>query len=550
MYEYVADFETKTTEPTDVWLWGIDNLECSAFEYGVDIDGFMDYVSITTCKCYFHNLKFDGGFIVSWLFRNGYKHTEGKLKEKEFTTLISDMGQWYKIVVNFGRTRVTFLDSLKLIPLPVEDIPNAYGLPIKKLSIDYNKDRNKDYIVTSEEIQYVKHDVHVVAMALKINKTAGMKKITVASNALADFKDIQGDNYKHIFPELSIGVDKDCRLSYKGGWSYVNPVYSDKLIGEGCVYDVNSMYPAMMKYKMLPYGLPVYYDGEYIEDGVYPLYIQHFEADIKLKPGKYPSIQLKHSIYFNETEYITETNGVVTFCLTSVDFDLMLENYDVLQIKYLGGYKFHGATGLFASYVDKWYAKKESADREGNKGYKQVAKLYLNSLYGKEGANPIRRKKVPIWDEENNVVRYKITDPEESSGGYVPVASFITSYARDTIIRAANACGDRFVYADTDSLHIIGTDAPNIDIDSFRLGAFKLESIFIRAKFLRSKAYIEEVQTKDGTKLDKKLAGLPKNCRTNLTFKTLKRGQVFKGKLMPRTVKGGVILEEKDFKIR
>lgn len=550
LHEYVADFETKTTEPTEVWLWGVDNLECTSFEYGNDIDSFMDFISLANCKCYFHNLKFDGGFILSWLFRNGYSYTEGKLKDKEFTTLISDMGQWYKIVVNFGRSRVTFLDSLKLIPLPVESIPKAYGLPIKKLSIDYSKERNKDYIITSDEITYVKHDVHVVAMALKINKEAGMKKITVASNALADFKNMEQDNYKHIFPELSIGVDKDCRLSYKGGWTYVNPEYAGKMVGNGCVYDVNSMYPAMMKYKKLPYGLPVYYTGRYEDDEVYPLYIQNFEADIKIKPGKYPSLQLKHSIYFNETEYITETNGVVTFCLTSVDFTLMLENYDILYIKYLCGYKFHGAVGLFSAYVDKWYAKKEEADRNGNKGYKQVAKLYLNSLYGKEGSNPIRAKKIPIWNSQEQIVKYKRTEPEEATGGYVPVASFITSYARDTIIRAANNCGDRFVYADTDSLHIIGDEEPDIDIDEYRLGAFKLESRFKQAKFLRPKAYIEETLDGDELKLDKKLAGLPKNCRGLLTFETLKTGQVFKGKLMPRTVKGGVILEEKDFKIR
>lgn len=546
MIDYVADFETVKSEPTRVWLWGITNLKCSMFEYGEDIDSFMNFISLESCKCYFHNLKFDGGFILSWLFRNGFEWTEGKLHNKEFNTLIGDMGQWYKITVCFGRTKVTFLDSLKLIPLPVRNIPKAYGLPINKLEIEYDKDWENGYQITEKDIEYVKHDCQVVAMALDINKSAGMKKITVASNALADFKSIVGEKYDTVFPGLSIGVDKDCRLSYKGGWSYVNPKYAGMMVDEGAVYDVNSMYPSVMRNKILPYGLPIPFEGEYIQDDLYQLYIISVEVDIKIRPNRYPSIQIKHSIFFSETEYITESGGPITLHLTSVDFELLKENYEILSIRYLGGYKFKGTVGLFREYVDKWYDAKKQADIDGNKGYKQVAKLYLNSLYGKEGANPIKSQKIPYWDGDAQIVRYKIDKPQEGHGGYVPVASFITSWARDIIIRAANACGDRFLYADTDSLHIIGTEDPDIWIDPYELGAFKQESTFDRAKYLRSKCYIEE---KDG-KQDKKLAGLPQNCRDQLNFETLEIGSVFHGKLMPRTVSGGVILEEKDFKIR
>ena len=35
------------------------------------------------------------------------------------------------------------------------------------------------------------------------------------------------------------------------------------------------------------------------------------------------------------------------------------------------------------------------------------------------------------------------------------------------------ASGERIIYGDTDSLHIIGTEPVNIDIDDYRLGAFK-----------------------------------------------------------------------------
>lgn len=301
-----------------------------------------------------------------------------------------------------------------------------------------------------------------------------------------------------------------------------------------------------MKNKMLPYGDPVAYNGEYIKDDLYPLFIHCFKARIKIKRGKYPSLQLKHSLYFRETEYIVDSEIQVIFHLTSVDYELMLENYNVYELEHIGGYKFKGSVGIFADYVNAWYNQKEQADKEGNSGMKQIAKLYLNGLYGKEGSNPIKRKKKPYYDKELDIVRFTQGKEDIINTGYVPVASFITSWARDIIIRAANACGNRFLYADTDSLHVLGSKPPKIWIDRYELGAFKEESSFDKALYLRSKCYIEE---QDG-KLDIKLAGLPDKCRDQVNFDTMKVGTEFKGKLLPRVVPGGVVLKETIFKIR
>ena len=77
--------------------------------------------------------------------------------------------------------------------------------------------------------------------------------------------------------------------------------------------------------------------------------------------------------------------------------------------------------------------------------------------------------------------------PETRVPLYIPVGTFVTSYARNVTIRAAQKCYYRFIYADTDSLHLIGKEIPPIDVDQLKLGAFKLESVFTKAKFLRSK---------------------------------------------------------------
>ena len=250
---------------------------------------------------------------------------------------------------------------------------------------------------------------------------------------------------------------------------------------------------------------------------------------------------------FVETEYLTESGEEdVLLYLTNVDYKLICDTYDLFHVKHLGGYKFRAMEGMFAEYVDHWYAEKDQCKHIGNMAMYYIAKLMLNSLYGKFGSNPEKRSKYPYLDEESDIVKYETGIYETGKTAYVPVAAFITSYARDKIIRTAIACGERFVYADTDSVHIIGEEEPNIDIDEYRLGAFKRESVFDEAKFHRAKCYLESI----GGKIDKKCAGLPKAAKEKLNFDTFHEGAQFEGKLVPKNIKGGVILEERIFTIK
>lgn len=74
MANYTADFETATWIPTETWVWAyaicnIDNP--SDFTYGLSIDDFMRWCeSEKNPTLYFHNLKFDGEFIIYWLLTN------------------------------------------------------------------------------------------------------------------------------------------------------------------------------------------------------------------------------------------------------------------------------------------------------------------------------------------------------------------------------------------------------------------------------------------------------------------------------------------------
>lgn len=567
---YSADFET-TTKADDcrVWAWAYCNIETPEdVKVGNSLDTFMDNLKESGGIYYFHNLKFDGNFILYWLFTHGYHYNSDSknLYPRSFCTLISDMGTWYTITIQMAclptgeSKKVEIRDSLKVIPLRVEDIPETYGLEEAKLSIDYHEYREVGHVLTTEEEEYVKEDVVIVAKALKFMRDNNQKKLTAASNALNDYKSrLSKKEFSRLFPELDPIIDRDIRMSYKGGWTYLNPKYKNEQISEGTVYDVNSMYPWAMKYCLLPYGKPFYFSGEYKPNPNYPLYVICLQAEFKLKHGKYPSIQLKKSGFYSDNEYISESILPTVLTLTSVDYELFLHNYDVKIITVYGGYMFKAKVGMFADYIDYWYGVKTDSKKNHNPGMEKIAKLMLNSLYGKFGSRLFGKSKIPYFDENLNKVRYRISKEEKRKGGYLPVATFITSYCRDKIVRAAETCGDRFIYADTDSVHIKGLEPVNgLDVDNFRLGAFKKESEFIRGKFIRQKTYLEVYQDGDDEKINLKCCGMPSDLKDSITEETFYAGAKydstlnpeFAPKLMPKVVPGGVILEETTFQIK
>jgi hypothetical protein len=577
---FVADFET-TTQENDcrVWLWGLYNPVDLDFEYGTTIEEFFEVLQTlpNKSKVYFHNLKFDGEFTFYELFKRNFTHTtERKLNDYEFSTLITHMGVFYSINVKFPNTEITLYDSLKVIPLTVERMSSAFGIPQLKGEIDYKKKRPIGYIPDKEEIEYVKNDVTIVGDSLLYFFDQNLNKMTQASNAFSDYKKIvTPKKFERLFPNLD-AIDAELRQSYKGGFTWVNPKFQGKVVGQGVVLDVNSLYPSVM-YSIgdktpLPYGDPILFEGEYKPDKLYNVYIQMIRCNFDLKKDHIPTIALKNSRLGLPTEYVTSSDGKdVTMCLTSVDMELFFKHYDVYNVEYLEGWKFRSSNTLFRDYIDKWVTIKNQATIDGNEGLRTIAKLMLNALYGKFGLNPCIISKIPTWDGEK--VNYVRGEKGERESIYLPVASFITAYARRITIEAGQANYKTFIYADTDSLHLNTNVVPdNLDVDAVRLGAWKFEGKYNKGKFLRCKSYIEVMYLYfdewDKLKPKKKkewtfnfetgvfeqthiaCAGLPTKLHGKITFDDFKDGMKVAGKLKHHRVKGGVILKEDYFTLK
>ena len=577
MKKYTADFETIVDEKDcRVWAWACCEIgKPDNFIYGNSIEGFLEWCANKKYNyvVYFHNLKYDGEYIFNYLLKNGYTLIKDKKqrKDKTFTCLISGMGHFYSIEIYFkiGNHRVnkvTIFDSLKILNMSVDVIAKQFDLPINKLDLDYKTIREVGHELTPHEIDYIRNDVEIMSRALDIMFKLGLDRMTIGSCALHYYKDTI-KNFRIYYPEIPLELDMDIRKSYKGGFTYLNPLYKEKEAGEGYVIDVNSLYPSVMKNEYLPFGKPVYFSGKYEYSFLYPLYIQRLSCSFELKEGKIPTIQLKNNPSFNPTEYLTSSDGdIITLTLTNIDLKLFLENYDVENLVYDGGWKFKQTKGLFDKYITIWSNNKIEAKKNNNKALYMVSKLMLNSLYGKFAKNPMNRCKYP-YINDNGEVSYMLGDLEEGKGLYIPIGAFITSYAREKTIRTSQAIRDYslkkygkdyYIYSDTDSCHLLYIDEEELktflDIDEFKLGAWKIESTFKRGKYLRQKCYIE---LGHDDVMNVTVAGLPKKLGKYVNFDNFKVGfsllasdTSIDHKLTYKHVDGGVMLVETDFTIK
>lgn len=470
--------------------------------------------------------------------------------------------------------KVSLLDSYKIVPQSLQKVSESFlNYKMPKDGIDHSIIRTPNYKLREEEKVYLFEDVKVLKEFIKLARVEGIEvnsnyklyfnKMTTAGQALNEFKklllesyesgsfkDIEGlvDSFseleKHkkklqergknfnatkdtvftsVFPQLHPNVDCYLRQSYFGGITWKNKKLIDNLEAnniplKGLVYDVNSLYPSVMRTRLLPYGKPLYYDGMYnslpnvIKDK-YPLYIQKIRVKVfNIKPGKMPNIQIRESLQFKGSEYQSSNRYFdkslnkfkyeeCIFTFTNVQLERFLDTYELpLGIEYIDGYCFKGSYGLFNDYIDTFMELKKT----GTGARKSTAKLMLNSLYGKFGTNPMKEER--IVQVEGGV--FSTTNKNEcdetieylSNSVYLPMASFITAYARDVLLNAVNSVFDRFLYCDTDSIHILGFEIPNIEIHNKNLGAWKLEGKFIEAKYIGAKRYAEKMVIQEKSK--------------------------------------------------
>lgn len=528
---------------------------------GIDIESFFTRLfSMKSTIIYFHNLKFDGSFIMYYLLNHGFKISNDK-SDCSIKPLITDRLVWYTFTVYKNRQKYIFRDSAKKIIGDLRTAAEDFGLSIRKGEIDYKLHRDEGYIPTSEEVEYIHHDTEIMSDILEYYYENGMGSMTNATDALKAYKSIINEKFfNHLFPSLPKSIDDFVRKSYKGGYCYLNPLHFDKDLTNVYCYDVKSMYPTVMANDELPFGIPLYYEGHYKTDELYPLYICQIRACFDLKKGHIPSIQTK-SFMTVKLNYIRTSNGqLMDLFLTSVDYERFLSDYNIYDIEFIDGYKFRSSKTLFREYVEKYFNLKETST--GAK--KQLYKIFLNSLYGKFAMNPEKAQALPFWTDKK--LAFQKTEVVEEESIYTAVASFITANARKRLLNGIYANLENFIYCDTDSMQLL-KPAKNVELGK-KLGQWNLENgeyedndinkpkTFITAgRYLGQKCYmlIGFNPKKDKAIELKKIAGAPLSVKKSITLDNFRINFTSDKDEYPKfrvkQVKGGAVLVPTEFTI-
>lgn len=527
-------------------------------------------------KVFLHNFsRFDSVFLLTIL----------TYLSEEVYPVVRD-GRYIDLKFKFaGKYNLFFRDSLLLLPSSLRNLAKNFKVDNKGLfpyKFVNNKDISLNYEgavpdykyfdqVTKEEydqyckefinelwnlkhetIKYCELDCVVLYQVLEkfsdqifiLFRIDVIKYPTLSSLAFAIFRCKFLDNLE--IPLINGEIYEFIKKAYTGGSVDVyKPIRDLKDIQEKNKvyrYDVNSLYPFVMKNYPMPSGKPIYFEGDIfnmksahpafkVENEEKPFGI--FEVDI-ISPDnmKIPLLQTR----------VKTKNGYRTISpIGSWSGHYFSEElYNAAKYGYTfkvkRGYLFKKAN-LFSNYVDNLYDIKVKSEKD-TPNY-LIAKLLLNSLYGRLGMNPVCEKHLIISNDKSkdfcsktnvtNVLDLKngkelisfldnpnLTEDNENFSDIknisVVVSAIVTASARIHMSQFKTDKNFTIYYTDTDSIDI--NKPLNTKYVGNELGKMKLEHVAEDVTFAGPKMY--GLLTKDYEYV--KIKGL----KNPLPYKTLK----------------------------
>lgn len=356
-----------------------------------------------------------------------------------------------------GNKKLVVLDSGNILKAPLSIIGKNIGL--NKLDIGFSDATEKELAI------YCKRDVEILrAWLLKyrdfIKKhDLGNFRHTLASQSMQAFK--------HRFMDSTIWIHTNTkayeleRKGYYGGRTECFFIGEKK--GEMfTLFDVNSMYPYVIKKHTYPVKLKRFIKRGSIEEIIYYLKSHAVVADVKIKINK-PALPYR-------TKRLIFPIGTFFTVLTTPELKYILKHGEILEVRSMAVYE----KKIFASsYVDFFYDLKKKYANSDDTAYYLLAKLHMNSLYGKFGQKSEDFKVIGECPGDINFIEdgidyetgkksivvhllgkvYQAQEPKESFDSFPAIAAHVTAYARLYLWRLIEKAGrENVFYCDTDSL--------------------------------------------------------------------------------------------------
>jgi len=392
-------------------------------------------------------------------------------------------------------------DSFAIMPFPLA----AY----KKTPIDYNKMSANNRESNREEItSYLRDDCLDLYTLVTAFITEFGPALTIGAASMKQLKRF------HKFTTGNQEYDEKFRKDFYFGGR--NQVFQAGIIqGPIKVYDVNSMYPDVMRRCLHPVSVGIYRSSK-IEANTAFITVEGWND------GAFPQRQKDHSLDFT-VEY-------GTFHTSIHEFEAALETKTFRPKKIIETRGFSERI-TFAEFVDHFYNARLAAKASGDVIHTLFYKFVMNSGYGKFAQNPENycdyfitsfEDRPPTWHECDKACdedcRKRWSPSFISGNDYIiwskPLAELhyfniatgasITGAARAMLLKGLYHAVDP-MYVDTDSIICRGLDShrsrdsfshlgnldnqTGITIDEHALGAWKLEAEGTHAAICGKKLY-------------------------------------------------------------
>ena len=300
--------------------------------------------------------------------------------------------------------KIIFYDSKLLMPFSLKVLTKEFSKTFFKKEFDHSNVtlenyKNKEWVDKLKE--YCKNDSLSLMDAFSnfrnqiwdLFKIDVLKTITIASLAMKRFRTFHYDPDKTPINSVSFPIYEQIKNAYYGG----KVEMFEPILKRGFAYDINGLYAYCMKNFDFPIGEPtIIKQPNLLEELLRKKLIDFFgfvEVTIECPNMKYPFL-----VYRDKKKFLISPTG------TFKGFYFSEEVKHALSL----GYKLHKiheaisfkkSKEVFSSFVDKMQ-KIKLEEGEKNSPKKIIAKLMLNSLYGKFGSKPENKIKIRVTSEQ------------------------------------------------------------------------------------------------------------------------------------------------------
>lgn len=462
------------------------------------IDEYMKYIieNLTFIIIYFHNFgRFDSTFILQWVVNN--KKLVGDIEVIERNNIIYQ--------VKLVKFNIYFRDSYLLIPLSLDSIGKTFCSKYKKDSFNYSEITNIYYSSNREIINNLCiNDCKVLKEGFQVFSNLIYEEFNIVLHEQLTLPSLSFNIFKHKYynPDetpISKNIyneDEFIRRSYVGGISEVFIPYLEN----GYCYDANSLYPFVMMNNKFPVGKGKFVKGEDININEF---IGFIECEVSVDKE------------INFLTYRDSERGLITPTGKWVSVYYYKEILKALElgykIKLIRGFKYEKEEFLFKSFVEEIYEIRKNST---SKSMNSIAKLILNSLYGRFGMKIFTQSTKFIKSQDiknikkdfniknifyigNDLYTVSVTKKSENKKDLyknsvdtetaVQIASTVTSLARIFMYKFKTLEDNKCYYTDTDSIFL----QKKLDSKYLgnELGEFKLEYEINEGFFIAPKVY-------------------------------------------------------------